>query len=203
MSDQVLAALITGLAGIVATVIGLWWRERTQGRALRPLASGSAPPIFDAARQFARFATPAQQQTAIQPIEVALSHGTIMLTNRQMELAAGSDWELDRIGLYLFEEYTAQPNAAARLLHVRHEFERLRLATGPRSPLPLFYALRSLLALLRRQPTLLEPQGEDVEMLHTLRHFAAKHPQLDPDQELRRLVERLLALVEQRRRRSA
>ena len=202
MSDQVIAALITGVAGIIAALIGLRWREWSKASG-RPVASGTEPPIFDAARQFAKFTTLEQKKKTIQPIEVALSHGTVALTINQMEACASSEWELDRIGLYLFEEYTAQPNHIARLMHVRHEYERVRAATYPRSSLPLVYALHSLLVLARQQPLLAEAVGEGAELLVDIMRFCGKHPHLDPDHEIRRLVDKLLGLLERRRLRSA
>ncbi len=202
MSDQVIAALITGLAGIVAALIALRWREwnRTGDPSF---TSGREPPIFDAAREFASSATLEQKKKTIQPIEVGLSHGTATLSTTQMEACAGSDWELDRIGLYLFEEYTAQPNHTARLMHVRHEYERMRATIYPRSSLALFYALRSLLVLVKHQPELVASVGESTELLCDIARFVDKHPQLDPDRELQRLVGKLVGVLRQRRLRSA
>ncbi len=202
MSDQVIAALITGFAGIVAALIGLRWRAWNR-TAERSFTSGREPPIFDAARQFAEFTTLEQKKKTIQPIEVALSQGTAALTTNQMEACACSDWELDRIGLYLFEEYTAQPNHAARLMHVRHEYERLRAALYPHSSLALFYALRSLLVLAKHRPELGESIGDSAELLLDIVRFVDKHPHLDPDRELQRLVGKLLGLLQRRRLRSA
>ncbi|MDP9315649.1 MAG: hypothetical protein M3R24_33105 [Chloroflexota bacterium] len=198
MSDQVIAAMITGIAAIIAAGIGLLrWREHAQRFNGRALASGLEPPIFDAARMFARFSTLAEKKTAIQPIEVALSHGSVSLTNRQMEYCAASEWELDRIGLYLFEEYTAQPHHAVRMLHVRHEYERLRVATFPRSSLPLLYATRSLVTLLKQQRQLAFDLHEHADLFHEINQFLRKHPQIDADAELVRLVDKLSLIVQQ------
>lgn len=198
MSDQVIAALITGIAAIIAAGIGLIrWQERVQRASGRVIAAGQEPPIFDAARLFARFSTLAEKKTAIQPIEVALSHGSVTLTTRQMEYCAMSDWELDRIGLYLFEEYTAQPQHAVRVMHVRHEYERLRTATFPRSSLPLLYATRSLLTLLKQQRQLAVTLQEQADLFQEIRHFVRNHPHIDVDTELERLMNKLILIVPQ------
>lgn len=196
MSDQVIAAIITGIAAIIAAGIGLLrWHDRAQRFGGRVIASGREPPIFDAARAFARFSTLAEKKTAIQPIEVALSHGSVTLTNDQIEYCGASEWELDRIGLYLFEEYTAQPHHAVRVLHVRHEYERLRAATYPRSSLPLLYATRSLVTLLKQQRQLAIDLHEHADLFQEIRDFLRKHPHIDTDAELVRLVDKLNLMI--------
>lgn len=197
MSDQVLAALITGVCGIIAAAIGLIYRWQRARERRRMLAPGNAPPVFAAARNFAKSATIEQQKRAIQQIEVALSHGSLMLSSYQMEQCAGSDYELDRIGLYMFEEYTAQPNQAARVLHVLHEWDRLKSATVSRSVLPLTYAVRSLTSLARQQPVLPPRLRESAEVLHEIRCFVREEAALDLRDELAREVARLLAIIEQ------
>lgn len=193
MSDQITAALITGTCGIIAAVIGLLrWRRRERQRQ-RLLNTGHETPIFAAARAFAKSTTVEQQRKAIQQIEVALSHGSLLLSGYQMEQCAGSDWELDRIGLYLYEEYTAQPNQAARALHVQHEWDRLKVAATPRSTLPLLYSVRSLERLVRQQPHISATLWESTETLYDIKQHLHTHSHLDPDKALLREVDRLLA----------
>lgn len=196
MSDQALAAAITGLAGIVAAAIGIL-RRRDRGEILRARAviRSDMPPIFAGARQFAECATVAAQQQLIQPIENAMSHGAAPLSSSQMIQAAGSDYDLDRIGLYLFEEYTGQPNPAARLLHLRHELERLKAEPYPRNLLALHHAARSLRTLAYTRPDILPTIRAAADLLREVSEFTRRYPHLQCAPDTRRNVARLMQLA--------
>lgn len=194
MSDQVWAALITGGCAIIAAAVGLLrWRGTRRSGLLTP---ASSPPIFRAARHFRAAGTSMEQQQAIQQIEVALSHGSLLLSSYQMEQCAGSEYELDRIGLYLFEAYTAQPHHAMRVLHLRHEWERLRGQPAARAALPLLYALRSVTRLAHPHAPLPPALHESAEVLHEIARFVRADPALDPDREIAREAEKLLRIIE-------
>ncbi len=196
MTDQVIAALITGGAGVLAALIGLVrWRIRTQEQGGWIVGAATTPPIFESARFFSTCTTLEDKKKAIQQIEVGLSHGTVRLTNMQMEQCAGSDYELDRIGLYLFEEYTAQPNPVSRLLHVQHEFDLISAATTARSPLPLFYALRSLLKMLNQHDALRPLVREQIELLNAIKHRLSHRLHDSHSVDIPRVIDKLIALL--------
>lgn len=196
MTDQVIAALITGGAGILAALIGLVrWRTRVQEHGVRIVTAMNTPPIFEAARLYATCTTLEDKKKLIQQIEVGLSHGTVRLTTLQMEQCAGSDWELDRIGLYLFEEYTAQPNPTTRLLHVQHEFDLLQASTTARSPLPLLYAVRSLLKMAHQQTALRPLIREHVEVLSAIKQYLRTRDVEPHTANMQRLIDKLLVLL--------
>lgn len=127
---------------------------------------------------------------------MAISSGSVRLSRGQIEQAAGSEWELDRIGLYVFEEYSAHTDHGARCLHLEHEFERVRLDPAPRSLLPLHYAIRSLLVLARQQASIPVCLQDRSDLIHTIATFLAQRPQLDPYGETARSAQRLALLID-------
>ncbi len=196
MSDQVLAAAITGVAGIVAALLGaLRWRGRGEIQRKQSIIRSDVPPIFAGAREFVEGATFAAHQRLIQPIETAMRQGNAPLSSSQMIQAAGSEYDLDRIGLYLFEEHSALPNPAARLLHLRHELERLKAEPYPRNLLALHHAARSLLTLARQRPDLLPVVREAADLLREVNEFTQRYPHLKCAFDTRRNIARLMRLA--------
>lgn len=196
MHDQVIAAIITGGAAIIAALIGLLrWRGRSNRAARQAVVRGDTPPIFTAARAFATFTTQAEQQRAIQPIEVAMIHGAATLSTSQIVQCAGSSWELDRIGLYLFEEYNPQPNMVQRALHVRHELELIKALPNPRNLLPLHYAVRSLWALTVQQPQQCAKLPDCADLLHELARTMPRYSYLAHSDDIQRRAKQLINLT--------
>jgi hypothetical protein len=70
--------------------------------------------------------------------------GEFSLSQDQMLKCAGSEWEFDRILLYLFEEMKNTAQIPARLEHIAAEKESLDAANWKGSLAPLHYAVRSV-----------------------------------------------------------
>lgn len=190
MSDQIVAAIITGSCAVAAALIGLLARRlRDERRA--GLAPGSAPPVFRGARAYASASGVGGRRRYVQEIELALSHGGLWLSPEQQVACAGSEWALDRIGLYLFEAAHGTTRPEERMLHLRHEWERTTNGAGWPSTPALRYALLALLAA-RSEPATQRVLNENAALLHELRRFLRSH---DEDAEALRAVEGLLGLL--------
>jgi hypothetical protein len=69
------------------------------------------------------------------------------LSELQMQDCAVSEWEFDRIVLYLYEELKLKPDFKVRIEHVVTEKELLNAGNWKSSLSPLHYAVRSVAAL--------------------------------------------------------
>jgi len=190
MSDQIVAAMITGGCAVVAALIGLLARHLRDERRVA-LAPGTEPPVFRGARAYAAAGDVAGRRRYIHEIELGLSRGYLWLTPEQQAACAGSEWALDRIGLYLFEAAHGHTRPEERLLHVRHEWERSTNGVANRPTLPLRYALLGLLAA-RSEPAMQRLLYDNATLLADIRRFLRAQ---DSDAEALRAVERLLSLV--------
>ncbi len=189
MSDQIVAAMITGGCAVLAALIGLLARRlRDERRA--SLAPGTEPPVFRAARAYAA-ADVAGGRRFIQQIELSLAHGLLWLTPEQQAACAGSEWALDRIGLYLFEAAHSFTRPEERMLHVRHEWERATNGAGQPSTPALRFALLSLSAA-RSEPAMPHQLNNNAALLADVRRYLRSH---GADPEALRVVESLLLLV--------
>jgi hypothetical protein len=73
-----------------------------------------------------------------------IKSGEFSLSPDQMLKCAGSEWEFDRILLYLFEQIKDRSDIPSRLEHIAAEKERLDAANWKSSLTPLHYAVRSV-----------------------------------------------------------
>lgn len=191
MSDQVIAAMITGGCAVIAALIGLLARHlRDEHRA--SLAPGTEPPVFRSARAYEAATDIARRRRYVQEIELGLSRGVLWLTPEQQGACAGSDWALDRLGLYLFEAVHGQTRPEERMLHVRHEWERAANGVAEPSWLPLRYALLGLLAA-RFEPGMQRLLDDNAALLGDIRRFLRSSRA--EDAEALRVVESLLAML--------
>src|SRR5687767_14263063 len=94
-------------------------------------------PVFAESERFSSLAEFAQKKELVHTFEAAIQGGQMALDKDQRQRAATSKWELDRIVLYLAEEYDrSAPDYPTRLLRVRQEFEKLRAVSFEASLMP-------------------------------------------------------------------
>ena len=122
-------------------------------------------PIRPEAYRFADLSQFADKKDVIHPLEEQIAAGLLLLSDEERRCCAASRWTLDRIVAYLYEEHTGLPNPAARVRHVRQEWEKVQARKGQTSLVPLYYAIRSLLMLLANESVArYEVQGGGFQM---------------------------------------
>lgn len=150
-------------------------------------------PVFEESRPFSEldpFSQNEGRKKLAQQLERRIQKGDHQLTAADLDRADAGDYELDRIGLYFWEEHTGQwPKE--RIVHVRHEFERIRNAGKPRSLMPLHYALRSFEKCLRQERS--EPASDErQDVLEPILKYVIARPEIDQGDEVKDRVRSLL-----------
>jgi hypothetical protein len=93
-----------------------------------------------------------EQKEIIHNLQYQFQYGGKKLSRRQMEACATSPKILDRIGLYLFEEFNPKIGYEKRYLGVNQEWERWKAGSFSGSRRTLHYAVRSLRSYLEKLP---------------------------------------------------
>lgn len=132
-----------------------------------------AQPVFEESRHFAGLdivADTDERKRIAQRLENRIKHGG-MLSKEQAARAADSPWELDRIGLYLWEATSGSFPDKEPEIHVRHEFDPLERAKGLKvaSHMPLYYAIESLEVGLRQKQ--IDPGAACEDLLARIENF--------------------------------
>jgi hypothetical protein len=178
-------------------------RERgpdTLQTAKRILGTGSAtaPVLNDLAKRYSELSTQDEKKNLIRPVGQGFASGTISLTRPQMEVCAGSDWEFDRIALYLFREANLGSDLDARLRSIEQEWDEVTAKDFKGSLVPLHYYIRSFLRLIEKKPVLAGEARTRVDwfrrMLNTLRF----KPHLDEGNHVKGNLESIIRILENR-----
>jgi hypothetical protein len=148
-----------------------------------PVFPESAP--FDALDPYTQFK---ERKQLAQRVESTIGKGHY-LTADEVTRADAGPYELDRIGLYLFEEQVGKwPND--RSVHVRHEFERIEISPRAPSLMPLHYALRSFQRCIRQNRSELAP--EERELLEHIHDYMKAHQDIDTTDKIKDRVDAML-----------
>ena len=106
------------------------------------------PPVFGQSSVFQRLRTFDEKKSIAQNLEQAMTNGARILTDDETNACAGSSWDLDRIGLYIWERHQRclKPDP---LINVRQEFQRIEAQKSKPSLMPMYYSLESYLEILK------------------------------------------------------
>lgn len=162
--------------------------------AVLPVPHAEPAPVFEESREFARLDVvegTVERKRIAQRIERKIKNGA-MLSKQQALDAAGSPWELDRIGLYLWETSLGLWPEDEPEVHVRHEFDLLLRVKASKvtSRMPLYYAVESWEVCLRQRK--IDPGPPAEELLAEVEEF------LPPDdRKIRRRIQSIRQWIEQ------
>jgi hypothetical protein len=182
--------MLLAVALVIAVVATL---SKKSDPAPLPQPLAAARPVFEDSIRFAGldpFTSNEQRKSLAQQLEGRIGKGDVTLTRTEAGRADAAEYELDRIGLYFWEEHIGDW-PSERGIHVRHEFERIKNAGKPKSLMPLHYALRAFDKCLRQARS--EPSVEEKnEVLNPILSYVAARPEMDTTNDIKSRLEQLL-----------
>jgi hypothetical protein len=176
---------------IVSLGLAAWAFWPRLARRRRP----AAQPVFVESEEFFMLDPKKQsveRKQLAQRLEGRITRGEHLLSSRQESDADAGPWELDRIGLYIWESLNGKwPNNLT--YHVRHEFDLLERTDEDTSLMPLYYALESCEACVRQRGAL--PDATGMNLLGSIEVFLDRHPAIDTTHKVRERVLSVRAAV--------
>ena len=150
------------------------------------------PPVFEESLEFAELdphSASARRTLLAQQVSRKIQNG-LYLTKRDIEKADAGDYELDRIGLYVWEGISGRwPQE--RCVHVEHEFELAKASGNAPSLMALGHALESFQKAVDKGRAGMTQQ--EIELLASIHDFMKDNPDLDGAGGIQTEVDTLLS----------
>jgi hypothetical protein len=157
---------------------------------------GSQARAFEAAPTFA-----VKKERFLLPLQNDIRRGRRRPSRRELEDCSRSEWDLDRVALYLAAEDSTEPVLSELLFYIEQEEERIVASDHNRSTIPIYYAVRALKSRISRELDVpRDLQAEMKEQFRALLDYLTRHPQLDGDGQVKKNLRRTLDLLEERER---
>jgi hypothetical protein len=159
-----------------------------------PFSERNVKSVFEQATHFSGLTSITEKKRLIHDIEYKINENQFDLSDDEMTRCARSVLELERIGLYIYEEHKSTSNIMIRILHVRHEFELVRTSTETKSLIPLHYAVRSILKSSQRNLDYKAALIENINLFEELLEFLKVRTDVDKGGEIKGNLNKILQL---------
>lgn len=195
-------AVIAGLGAMFISLI------------LNPLSQkfdGPVQPVFPKAKQFSdlfsliisesdedrRNTYAGERKEIVEGVQIQFQENGRQLTKKEINKCLLSQFELDKVGLYLFEEFSDEdPDLDKRLRRVESEFRKVR-ASGykEKSLYPLHYSIRSYLTRVKSARNSVQDKNEHIEKFEKILKEFNDRPDLDTTNDIKDKLNSVIAVL--------